>query len=217
MLWMSICQHWNFVKRKMREGETTPMNTSNTLTDRWDNIVVEERDSELFHTKVVETTTASEEVRSASTLHSQPKEVELTPVSDSVAKKFVDAGSKNRQCIAFIESKGRQCVRWANEGDVYCCVHLASRFTGTSSKMEGTPPVDTLMCEGTTVLGTRCKHRSLYGSSFCKKHRPKNDANNIFLSPKHTQKRKHLETTSCRDIVLMGDCESPLQVEPVTL
>ncbi|KAE8720641.1 Detected protein of unknown function [Hibiscus syriacus] len=152
----------------------------------WNNIVVEERDSELFHTKVVETTTASEEVRSASTLHSQPKEVELTPVSDSVAKKSVVAGSKNRQCIAFIESKGRKCVRWANEGDVYCCVHLASRFTGTSSKIEGTPLLT---------------HQ-------CVKYLP--------FSRAHT-KRKHLETTSCRDMVLVGDSESPLQVEPVSI
>ncbi|KHG14196.1 Histone-lysine N-methyltransferase SUVR5 -like protein [Gossypium arboreum] len=135
----------------------------------------------------------------------------------------MDAGSKNRQCVAFIESKGRQCVRWANEGDVYCCVHLASRFTGSFSKIEATPSADTPMCEGTTVLGTRCKHRSLYGSSFCKKHRPKSDANNSCHSPEYKRKRKHLEiiqsseTTLCRDIVLVGDNDSPLQVEPVSV
>ncbi|TYH29058.1 hypothetical protein ES288_A02G194200v1 [Gossypium darwinii] len=210
-------------KKENEREETTPMDTSNSLTDRWNNIVVEARHPEVIHTKNVEITTASEEVKSTSTLHIQPKEVELTPVNEAVAKKSIDAGSKNRQCIAFIESKGRQCVRWANEGDVYCCVHLASRFTGSFSKIEATPPADTPMCEGTTVLGTRCKHRSLYGSSFCKKHRPKSDANNSCHSPENTRKRKRLEiiqsseTTLCRDIVLVGDNDSPLQVEPVSV
>ncbi|XVE82696.1 hypothetical protein DITRI_Ditri16bG0026600 [Diplodiscus trichospermus] len=198
--------------------ETTLMETSNNLTDRWDSLVVEAN-----HTKDVEITPASEEVKSTSTLHFQPKEVELTPVNEAVGKKSTDAGSKSRQCIAFIESKGRQCVRWANDGDVYCCVHLASRFIGSSGKTEVITPVDTPMCEGTTVLGTRCKHRSLYGSSFCKKHGPKNDTSNISHSPEHGQKRKRVEinpsseTTYCRDIVLVGDGESPLQVEPVSV
>ncbi|XP_022775257.1 histone-lysine N-methyltransferase SUVR5-like isoform X2 [Durio zibethinus] len=210
-------------KKEDEREEITPMDTSNNLTDRWDNIVVEARHSELINTKDVEITSPREEVKSTSTLHVQPKEVELTPVNEAVAKILIDTGSKNRQCIAFIESKGRQCVRWANDGDVYCCVHLASRFIGSSGKTEVTPPVDTPMCEGTTVLGTRCKHRSLYGSSFCKKHRPKDDANNFSHSPEHTQKRKHgeiipsSETTYCRDIVLVGDSESPLQVEPVSI
>ena len=180
-------------KKEDEREETTPMDSSYNLTDRWDTIVVEARHSELIHTKDVEITSASEEVKSTSTLHIQPKEVELTPVNESVAKKSIDAGSKSRQCIAFIESKGRQCVRWANDGDVYCCVHLASRFIGSSGKTEVTPPVDTPMCEGTTVLGTRCKHRSLYGSSFCKKHRPKNDVNIISHSQENAEKRKHVE------------------------
>ncbi|XP_022751346.1 histone-lysine N-methyltransferase SUVR5-like isoform X2 [Durio zibethinus] len=211
-------------KNEDEREETTPMDTSNNLTDRWDKIVVEARHSELidFKGKDVEIAPASEEVKSTSTLHIQPKEVELTPVNEAVAKKSTDAGSKTRQCIAFIESKGRQCVRWANDGDVYCCVHLASRFIGSSGKTEVTSPVGTLMCEATTVLGTRCKHRSLCGSSFCKKHRPKNDENNISHSPEHA-KRKHVEiipsseTTHCRDVVLAGDSESPLQVEPMSI
>ncbi|XWS41995.1 hypothetical protein CRYUN_Cryun17cG0130300 [Craigia yunnanensis] len=210
-------------KKEDEREETIRMDTSNNLTDRWDNIVVEARHSELIHTKGVEITPASEKVKSTSTLHIQPKEVELTHVNEAVAKKSIDTESKNRQCIAFIESKGRQCVRWANDGDVYRCVHLASRFIGSSSKTEVTPPVDTSMCEAITVLGTRCKHRSLYDSSFCKKHRPKNDANNFLHSPEHTQKRKYgeiipsSETAYCRDIVLVGDSESPLQVEPVSV
>ncbi|OMO56824.1 hypothetical protein CCACVL1_26247 [Corchorus capsularis] len=210
-------------KEEDEREETTFVDTSTNLTDRWDNIVVEARDSELIHTKDVEIIPATDEVKSTSTLQIQPKEVELTPMNEAVAKKPVDTASKNRQCIAFIESKGRQCVRWANDGDVYCCVHLASRFIGSSSKAEATPPADTPMCEGTTVLGTRCKHRSLPGSSFCKKHRPKNDANNISHSPEHAHKRKLVEifpsseTAYCRDIVLVGNTDSPLQVEPVSV
>ncbi|KAK8717532.1 hypothetical protein V6N13_044795 [Hibiscus sabdariffa] len=210
-------------KMEEERDQTTPMNASNNLTDRWDNIVVEARHSVPIHTKSVEKTPASEEVNSTSALHIQPKELALMHLNDAVAKKSIDTGSKNRQCIAFIESKGRQCVRWANEGDVYCCVHLASRFMGSSGKAEVTPPVDTPMCEGTTVLGTRCKHRSLYGSSFCKKHRPKSNTNNVSHSPENTLQRKHgeiipiSEATYCRDIVLVGESESPLQVEPVSV
>ncbi|XVF61946.1 hypothetical protein PTKIN_Ptkin08bG0175900 [Pterospermum kingtungense] len=210
-------------KKKDEREETTPMDTSHNLTDRWDNMVVEARHSEFCHTNNVEVITASEEFKGTSTLQIEPEELKLTPVNEAVAKKSIDTGSKNRQCIAFIESKGRQCVRWANEGDVYCCVHLASRFTGSSGKTEVTPSVDTPMCEGTTVLGTRCKHRALYGSSFCKKHGPKSDANNFSHSPEHTRKRMHgeiiptSETTYCRAIVLVGDSETPQQVEPVSL
>ena len=28
--------------------------------------------------------------------------------------------NKTTQCTVFIEAKGRQCVRWANDGDIYC-------------------------------------------------------------------------------------------------
>ncbi|RAL46751.1 hypothetical protein DM860_005030 [Cuscuta australis] len=125
----------------------------------------------------------------------------LTPASDKGL-------NKNRQCIAFIEAKGRQCVRWANDGDVYCCVHLVSRFATTPSKTEGTTPFEVGMCEGTTVLGTKCKHRSLIGSSFCKKHGPKSgDIRNLsFSSPeiKLTKKRKHEEILDVDPISVIG-------------
>ncbi|CAH9134590.1 unnamed protein product [Cuscuta epithymum] len=116
--------------------------------------------------------------------------------------------TKNRQCIAFIEAKGRQCVRWANDGDVYCCVHLVSRFSSTtSSKTESTTPLEVGACEGTTVLGTNCKHRSLPGSSFCKKHRPKvGDITKVpFLSPAtQPKKRKHEEVLDVDPISVIG-------------
>ncbi|GLU13667.1 hypothetical protein SLE2022_302870 [Rubroshorea leprosula] len=203
--------------------DSTQTDVSNGSTGRWDGIEVKAGNSELIKNVNFEVTTVNEEGKSSMDLQIHRTDVDLTPVNEVVPKKSVDAGNKNRQCIAFIESKGRQCVRWANDGDVYCCVHLASRFTGSSAKTEGTPSIDTPMCEGTTVLGTRCKHRSLYGSSFCKKHRPKNYSNSTHNSLEHAPKRKHeeinpsSETPSRRDIVLLKDGESPLQVEPVSI
>ncbi|KAL5557205.1 hypothetical protein UlMin_039441 [Ulmus minor] len=180
-----------------KEAVTTTDCTGD-VTDKWNGFVVEAESAEVRLTK----------------------DVELTPTSELTVSKSLDSANKNRQCIAFIESKGRQCVRWANDGDVYCCVHLSSRFIGNSTRAEGILSVDTPLCEGTTVLGNRCKHRSLPGSSFCKKHRPKTDVKKISNSSENTLKRKHeesnssLETTYCKEIVLAGDVESPLQVAP---
>jgi len=178
----------------------TPTDTPTRVPDKWDDIVVEPGNSELI----------------------EAEDVELTPANEVGATISLEPGSKNRQCIAFIEAKGRQCVRWANDGDVYCCVHLSSRFIGSSAKPERTLSVGTPMCEGTTVLGTRCKHRSLYGSSFCKKHRPQNETKGTSNFPE-TLKRKHeenlpsSETTECKEIVYMGEVESPLHVDPVSV
>ena len=176
-------------------------NSPGGAADRWNEIMVESGNAESFQTK----------------------DVEMTPMSEVVAKKSLDSGNKNRQCIAFIEAKGRQCVRWANDGDVYCCVHLASRFVGNSAKADVAPPVDMPMCEGTTTLGTRCKHRSLYGSLFCKKHRPQGDTRKTLTSPENKLKRKHeeivsiSETTQCKDIILAGEVDNPLQVDPISV
>ena len=64
-------------------------------------------------------------------------------------------------------------MRWTNEGDIYCCVHLASRFTTKYIKNEASTAGETPMCGGVTVLiGTKWKHRSLPGILYCKKHRP---------------------------------------------
>ncbi|XP_027361259.1 histone-lysine N-methyltransferase SUVR5-like isoform X2 [Abrus precatorius] len=169
------------------------------LASKWNEIVVEAADSDFLHNK----------------------EIGSTPVSEITVVKSVEPGSKNRQCIAYIEAKGRQCVRWANDGDVYCCVHLSSRFLGSSTKAEKPAVVDTPMCEGTTVLGTRCKHRSLPGSLFCKKHRPHGETEQISNLPQNTLKRKHEENYTgpedmfCKDMVLVN-VESPLQVDPVS-
>ncbi|KAJ6740190.1 HISTONE-LYSINE N-METHYLTRANSFERASE SUVR5 [Salix purpurea] len=178
-----------------------PLESPCSVADRWDEIVIEAGNSELVQTKGVE----------------------MTPVSEVLGKKSIEHGSKNRQCTAFIESKGRQCVRWANDGDVYCCVHLASRFAGSSSRGEASPPVQSLLCEGTTVLGTRCKHRSLPGSAFCKKHRPWPDTEVTSISPENPHKRKHedifpsSDTTYCKEIILAGQVENPPRMEPVSV
>ncbi|KAG8384504.1 hypothetical protein BUALT_Bualt04G0124800 [Buddleja alternifolia] len=139
--------------------------------NKWNDIVVEAGNSEVIQTK----------------------DVELTP-ANLVTRKSLELGNQYRQCMAFIEAKGRQCVRYANDGDVYCCVHLASRFVTNSAKAEATPtpPVDSPMCGGTTVLGTKCKHRALIGSSFCKKHRPQDGKKTA--TPVNKLKRKTEET-----------------------
>lgn len=143
------------------------------------------------------------------------------PVNGGEAKNLLDFGSKSRQCEAFIEAKGRQCVRWANDGDIYCCVHLASRFVGGGVKAEASTPVLSPMCNGTTVLGTKCKHRALSGFTFCKKHRPRVDANAILASPDKNLKRNHDDfanksgTITFND-VLMEDGEAPLEVDPIS-
>lgn len=171
-----------------------PIDYPGNAAYRWGEIVVEAGNTEIAHSN----------------------DVEMTPVNGLAPKKLLDPMNKNRQCKAFIEAKGRQCVRWANEGDVYCCVHLASRFVGNSTKLEATPPVDAPMCEGTTVLGTKCKHRSLPGSSFCKKHRPQNHTRVTSSSPENKLKRKH-ETTSCKELVLVEQFETPLLVDPISV
>lgn len=75
-----------------------------------------------------------------------------------------------RQCAAFMAAKGRQCGRWASDGDVYCCVHT-NASSGGKSLQDQRPPPDAPMCKGVTTHGHKCKHRARLGSAFCKKHR----------------------------------------------
>ena len=111
-------------------------------------------------------------------------------------------------------------MRLANNGEVYCCAHLSSQFLGNSGKAEKPVSVDTPMCGGTTVLGTKCKHHALPGSSFCKKHRPHAETNEISNLTHNTLKRKHKENhigsggLISKGMVLIN-AESSLQVEPV--
>lgn len=187
-------------KEEANREVATPRDSPGIAADGWDGIVVETGNAEVIQTK----------------------DAELTPVNEVISVKSLDPETKSRQCIAFIEAKGRRCVRLANDGDVYCCVHLASRFVDSSARPQGTPPVDTPMCGGTTTLGNRCKHRSLFGSSFCKKHRPQSDRQKSSCSPENKLKRKleenisNTETSYCKDIILAEQVQSPLQVDPVS-
>ncbi|KAG9440863.1 hypothetical protein H6P81_021028 [Aristolochia fimbriata] len=130
------------------------------------------------------------------------------------------ATNKYRQCMAFIAAKGRQCGRWANDGEVYCCVHLNCRYAEKSAKVEETPPsVSNAMCEGTTNHGERCKHRARLGSLYCKKHRPQGSqlgGGNSSVPSGNDLKRKFSEANSLenlptpeiitgKEIVLVGD------------
>ncbi|KAL6012430.1 hypothetical protein ACLOJK_002919 [Asimina triloba] len=121
-----------------------------------------------------------------------------------------------RRCMAFIEAKGRQCGRWASDGDVYCCVHMNPRSVEkAAAKVEEAPPSE-YMCEGTTNLGTRCKHRSRIGSSFCKKHRFQGSSGPLILSGNKLERTNSenrgsfenissLENISGKEIVLFGE------------
>ncbi|KAJ0754235.1 putative [histone H3]-lysine(4) N-trimethyltransferase transcription factor C2H2 family [Helianthus annuus] len=180
-------------------GEVSLLGT--TETDRWGAIVVEDGNND---------NNDNQETRF--------KNLETTPIN------------KTKRCTAFIEAKGRQCVRWANDGDVYCCVHLSSRFSsnlvntelslppGPSTGHTTGPPTDAQLCDGITVLGTKCKHRALPGSSSCKKHRSNKDTAVILPSPPENKLKRKLEdeyrevpeASSCREIVLAGHFETPV-------
>ncbi|KAI4325838.1 hypothetical protein MLD38_031202 [Melastoma candidum] len=169
---------------KPHVGENAREGTDTNVTDRWDKIVVEGRSVDLVQSRPIEPV--------------HPNELTVTPVvtprNISADVRCLDSGSRSRQCAAFVESKQRQCNRSANEGEVYCCIHLASRYAASSVKMERPLPVETPPCEGTTVLGTRCKHRSLPGFSFCKKHRPEGaKASDSMLKRKHEDLDSHSE------------------------
>ncbi|KAK7250847.1 hypothetical protein RIF29_33573 [Crotalaria pallida] len=140
--------------------------------------------------------------------------MESTPVNEMAGhQKFVEPGTKNQQCIAYVEAKGRQCVRLSIEADVYCCVH--SRYLGSLAKSER--PI----CDGTTIHGSRCKHHALPGFSFCKKHWPHAKIDKTSNLDHNTLKRKHEETYTgseglfCKDLVLLN-AQSPLQAVPVS-
>ncbi|KAF6166554.1 hypothetical protein GIB67_005416 [Kingdonia uniflora] len=163
-------------------------------SETWDGIVVDAKSSEF--------TGAMEVVK--------------TPVDNQLP----NPGDKYRQCAAFIESKGRQCVRWANDCDIYCCVHLSTHSLGTTVKLEETPYFDAPVCEGTTTHGTKCKHKSQYGSPFCKKHGLEETQNLMDIENppsllESTLKRSHSEMVSgsSKEIILSGSGEVANQLE----
>ncbi|KAI0523621.1 hypothetical protein KFK09_006017 [Dendrobium nobile] len=110
----------------------------------------------------------------------------------------LDSSNRYRQCLAFIEAKGRQCGRWANDGDVYCCVHLTYHSVRKHPKIDQMLPSETPMCQGTTTHGNKCKHRARYNSTFCKKHwfqgnQSSMTAGALLLSSDDTSERKQQE------------------------
>ena len=115
-----------------------------------------------------------------------------------------------RRCQAYIEAKGRQCVRTAIGNDIYCCAHF-------SRKKEKCAKVLTPMCCGTTIVGTKCKHHSFPSFPFCKKHMRNVEMNKS--SNCHTLKRKAEESCSGskshinNDLVLVHP-ESSLEIDP---
>ncbi|KAK9108768.1 hypothetical protein Sjap_016828 [Stephania japonica] len=174
---------------------------SGSLVDRWDEIVVETGNNEFVGTT---------ETKEAAT--------------DGASGGLMVPENKSRQCQAFVEAKGRQCNRYANDGDNYCCVHLVVYSHGKTSKAEVSPPVDTPMCAGTTTHGMKCKHRSQFGSTFCKKHRHQNGQHlaTAEMTPNMSQrkasaKRSHTEmismigTGSCGERMLDGEPQNSLQ------
>ncbi|RZC55147.1 hypothetical protein C5167_014003 [Papaver somniferum] len=168
-----------------------------TIPDGWDKMVVEVENSGLVKTAEV----------------AEPLNY-MNPL---------DPGNKYRQCMAFIEAKGRQCVRWANEDSVYCCVHLTTRSIGKTANAEQAHPSDTPMCEGTTTHGTKCKHRSRFGSPFCKKHGLQEnqlltDMEHQSNSPENTLKRKHIEmSVSGKEMVLWAEGHNSVPENSISL
>ncbi|KAF9620203.1 hypothetical protein IFM89_010938 [Coptis chinensis] len=165
------------------------------MVDKWDGIVVETENNECLQSTVLEE----------------------TPVDGRNGGKPLEPGNKSRQCSAFIETKGRQCIRWANDGDDYCCVHLAIR--DQSPKAELGTPGDVPMCAGTTTHGTKCKHRSQYGSTFCKKHRfqhsqymmdieKPSSLTAIATKRSYSEINSCSETASCQELVMVGEVQN---------
>ncbi|CAA7404109.1 unnamed protein product [Spirodela intermedia] len=112
----------------------------------------------------------------------------------ALANYQVDQDSlKYRQCLAFVEAKGRQCGRWANDGDIYCCVHLNNHIVSKPSQADTTPPFKSSMCEGMTTHGKKCKHRARSGSTFCKKHQVRRTDNGMISGSSLTSSESNLK------------------------
>ncbi|KAK1300118.1 Histone-lysine N-methyltransferase SUVR5 [Acorus calamus] len=154
-------------KKELSTREVVPQE------DKWDNIVVDGDNTEITQTG-----------EAAGAQGGSGK----APLVD--AQHRLQSLKKYRQCLAFSEAKGRQCGRWANDGDVYCCVHLNTREK-PSQISQTTPSIKSSMCEGTTNNGKKCKHHARNGSVFCKKHHLQGDHGLIESAELNVLKRKH--------------------------
>lgn len=137
------------------------------------------------------------------------------PVDEMAIQIFAEAGTKDRQCRAYVKDKGRQCVRTAIGNNIYCCAHF-------SNKRERRLKVSTPICGGTTGSGNSCKYRSHPGFSFCKRHWHKAETGQTSNSNHRTLKRKAEENCGgsqnliCTDLVLAHP-ESALEINPVSV
>ncbi|XP_072964774.1 histone-lysine N-methyltransferase SUVR5 isoform X1 [Typha angustifolia] len=177
---------------------------SHSLSDRWNEVTYEGKDNRFIQN------------------YTESGSVKTTPYNAQIV-----SGNKYRQCAAFIEAKGRQCGRWANDGDIYCCVHLNMHSVEKLSQEERDFPAEAQMCEGLTTHGRKCKHRARYGSSFCKKHRLQTnhdlfktdslDRTSESLLKREDSENKVLENFSSlntiysKDFGLTGNMEAPMQ------
>ncbi|TVU28189.1 hypothetical protein EJB05_19698 [Eragrostis curvula] len=121
------------------------------------------------------------------------------------ARLELDSFKSSRQCSAYIEAKGRQCGRWANDGDIYCCVHQSMHFVDHSSREDKALAFETPLCSGTTNIGRKCKHRAQHGSTFCKKHRSQTNLDTM-----------HPENIFSSSEVFHGREESPKLAEEIS-
>lgn len=101
-------------------GEVSFSGSPGSMEERWGEIMVQVHNSNIIHVKYME----------------------LIPINWVVTSNSFEHGSKNCQCMAFIATKERQCVGWANDSDVYYYVHLASLFASNSIKKEASSYVD---------------------------------------------------------------------------
>jgi len=137
------------------------------------------------------------------------------PVDEMAIQIFVEPGTKDRQCRAYVKDKGRQCVRTAIGNNIYCCAH-------SSNIKERRLKVSTPICGGKTGAGNSCKYHSRPGYSFCKRHWHKAETGQTSNSNRRTLKRKAEENCGgsqnliCKDLVLAHP-ESPLEINPVSV
>ncbi|XP_058753615.1 histone-lysine N-methyltransferase SUVR5-like [Vicia villosa] len=154
---------------------------------------------------------------------------DILPVTEMVSKPMDDEeaielfvepdtdNTKSRQCEKFIEAKGRQCRGRAIGSDKYCCAH----FSRKPAKEDKAP---TPMCGGTTMAGTKCKHHSHPGFSFCRKHLSNVETKTRSNLKRRRSKRKAKVYCSgstskrrVREDIGIAPPRSPLDIDPVSV
>ncbi|CAI8584811.1 unnamed protein product [Vicia faba] len=149
----------------------------------------------------------------------RPTDDEERPMDDEEAiELFVEPdNTKSQQCEKFIEAKGRRCRGRAIGSGKYCCAH----FSRKPAKQVNSP---TAMCGGTTAAGTKCRHHSHPGFSFCRKHLINVKTNNSSNSRRRRSKRKakvnYCGSTSkrrVREYLGVAPLKSPLDIDPVSI